>query len=111
MDKKFHDIDNKFNKSFKEVNDKMDNGFKKIKDKVDNGFKEINDKVDEESRKINNKLDVITNSNMAQILSAQTNNMKQMNQKLDKYIEKNEVEHKKFDYEISNLEMNLKFVR
>ena len=27
-----------------------------------------------------------------------------LNQKLDKYLEKNEVEHKKFEYQIANLE-------
>lgn len=48
---------------------------------------------------------------MAQMLLIQTNSIKEINQKLDKYIEKNEVEHKKFDYEISNLNVKLKFAR
>ena len=31
-----------------------------------------------------------------------------MNEKLDKYLDKNEVEHKKFEYEIANLEWKIK---
>lgn len=58
-----------------------------------------------------NSKKLITNSNMAQMLLIQTNSIKEINQKLDKYIEKNEVEHKKFDYEISNLNVKLKFAR
>ena len=67
---------------------------------MNDGFKELND-----------KLDILSNSNMAQILSVQTQNTKEINKKLDKYIEKNEVEHKKFDYEISDTKMKLKFAR
>jgi len=48
---------------------------------------------------------------MAQMLLNQTKSMKDMNQKLDKYTQKNEVEHKKFDYEISDLNMKLKYAR
>ena len=32
-------------------------------------------------------------------------------QKIDKYIEKNETEHKKFDYEIADTRMKIKFAR
>lgn len=67
---------------------------------MNDGFKELND-----------KLDILSNSNMARILSVQTQNTKEINKKLDKYIEKNEVEHKKFDYEISDTKMKLKFAR
>ena len=34
-----------------------------------------------------------------------------MNEKLDKYITQNEIEHKKFDYEIAETKMKLKFAR
>ena len=78
----------------------MNTGFKEINEKMNDGFKELND-----------KLDILSNSNMAQILSVQTQNTKEINKKLDKYIEKNEVEHKKFDYEISDTKMKLKFAR
>ena len=50
-------------------------------------------------------------SNIAQILIAQTKNTKELNEKIDKYIEKNETEHKKFDYEIADTRMKIKFAR
>ena len=46
-----------------------------------------------------------------QILSVQTQNTKEINKKLDKYIEKNETEHKRFDYEIADTRMKIKFAR
>ena len=88
------------NKGFKETNDKMNKGFKETNDKMDKGFEEVN-----------NKLDIVVNSNIAQILVAQTKNTKELNEKIDKYIEKNETEHKKFDYEIADTRIKLKFAR
>ena len=88
------------NKGFKEINDKMNKGFKETNDKMDKGFEEVN-----------NKLDIVVNSNIAQILVAQTKNTKELNEKIDKYIEKNETEHKKFDYEIADTRIKLKFAR
>ena len=100
MNKRFKEFDDKMNKGFKEVNDKMNKGFREINNKMDNGFAEVN-----------NKLDVLANSNMAQILISQTQSTKEINEKLDKYIAKNEIEHKKFDYEIADTKMKLKFAR
>ena len=95
------------NKGFKEVNDKMNKGFKEVNDKI----KETNDKMDKGFEQVNNKLDIVVNSNIAQILIAQTKNTKELNEKIDKYIEKNETEHKKFDYEIADTRMKIKFAR
>ena len=67
--------------------------------------------MDKGFAEVNNKLDILTNSNMAQILMSQNQSTKEMNEKLDKYITQNETEHKKFDYEIAETKMKLKFAR
>ena len=67
--------------------------------------------MDKGFAEVNNKLDILTNSNMAQILMSQNQSTKEMNEKLDKYITQNEIEHKKFDYEIAETKMKLKFAR
>ena len=92
IDKRFDKVD----KKFIDFNDKMNEGFSRM----DKGFAEVN-----------NKLDILTNSNMAQILMSQNQSTKEMNEKLDKYITQNEIEHKKFDYEIAETKMKLKFAR
>ena len=106
LDQRFNKIDEKFDK-MDERFDKMDEKF----DKMDKGFREINDKVDKGFEDINNSLDVLTNSNLAQILNAQTRNTKEITDKLDRYIVKNERDHKKFEYEIADTKMKLKFAR
>ena len=103
MDERFDKMDERF--------DKMDKGFKEFNDKMNKGFREINDKVDKGFEDINNRLDVLTNSNLAQILNAQTRNTKEITDKLDRYIVKNERDHKKFDYEIADTRMKIKFAR
>ena len=124
IDEKFDKIDEKFDKIDERLDkmderfdkmderlDKMDKGFKEFNDKMNKGFREINDKVDKGFEDINNRLDVLTNSNLAQILNAQTRNTKEITDKLDRYIVKNERDHKKFDYEIADTKMKLKFAR
>ena len=117
LDQRFNKIDQKFDKmderfdKMDEKFDKMDKGFKEVNDRMDKGFREINDKVDKGFEDINNRLDVLTNSNLAQILNAQTRNTKEITDKLDRYIVKNERDHKKFDYEIADTKMKLKFAR
>ena len=110
IDEKFDKIDERFDKMDERL-DKMDKGFKEFNDKMNKGFREINDKVDKGFEDINNRLDVLTNSNLAQILNAQTRNTKEITDKLDRYIVKNERDHKKFDYEIADTKMKLKFAR
>ena len=49
--------------------------------------------------------------NMTSMIKLQMETMQEIrktNQKLDKYLDKNEVEHKKFEYEIANLEWKSK---
>ena len=110
IDQKFDKMDERFDKMDERL-DKMDKGFKEFNDKMNKGFREINDKVDKGFEDINNRLDVLTNSNLAQILNAQTRNTKEITDKLDRYIVKNERDHKKFDYEIADTKMKLKFAR
>ena len=110
MDKRLDKMDERFDKMDERL-DKMDKGFKEFNDKMNKGFREINDKVDKGFEDINNRLDVLTNSNLAQILNAQTRNTKEITDKLDRYIVKNERDHKKFDYEIADTKMKLKFAR
>lgn len=43
--------------------------------------------------------------------TAFSNQLKETNEKLEQYLEKNEVEHKRFEYEIANLEWKSKMVR
>ena len=110
IDERFDKMDERFDKMDERL-DKMDKGFKEFNDKMNKGFRKINDKVDKGFEDINNRLDVLTNSNLAQILNAQTRNTKEITDKLDRYIVKNERDHKKFDYEIADTKMKLKFAR
>lgn len=53
-------------------------------------------------------------TNMTILINQQTEfskQLKQTNEKLDKYLQKNEVDHKKFEYEIAELEWKTKMVR
>ena len=52
---------------------------------------------------------MIANSNIAHILYELTRINTDINKKLDTAIEENQVEHKKFEYEISKLNMESKF--
>ena len=117
IDEKFDKIDERFDKMDERLDkmderlDRMDKEFKEVNDKMDKGFKEINDKVDKGFEDVNNRLDVLTNSNLAQILKTQTQSAKEITEKLDKYIVQNERDHKKFDYEIADIKMKLRFAR
>ena len=57
-------------------------------------------------KKLNDKLDGVTNSNIAQILSNQTKFQNEVNKK-NKY---NELEHKKFDCRITELELKKRYL-
>ena len=73
LDERFNKIDEKF--------EKIDQRFDKVEKRMNTGFKEINDRMNDGFKEINNKLDILTNSNMAQILSIQTQNTKEINKK------------------------------
>ena len=82
-------------------------------DKVDKSF----ENVDKQLKKSDNKLEITTNSNLAQILVEQAREHKEQEkfskeliEKIDSYMMKNEVEHKKFEYKIADIEMKQKIV-
>lgn len=83
-------------------------------DNLENEVKEIKSQVTEiqgnvqEIRKDIHKIETV---NMTILITEQASVREELkeaerriNQKMDKYLEKNEVEHKKFEYEIANLE-------
>lgn len=81
-----------------------------IKEKVDqiDAIKEkvgqidgIKQKVDE----LQEKMDIMTNVNLAKILEHQVETRKELNDKLDRFILQNNLEHKQFAYQIAQLEM------
>ena len=72
--------------------------------------------MDQRFARIENKLDIMTNTNMAQILSKLTETKEEVartkeeiTNKLDKHIEKNEFEHKRFDYKLAEMELKYKY--
>ena len=96
-------LENKFTKSINELDKKIDNRF----DKVGKQVQELKIGMDENFKKINDKLDGVTNSNIAQILSNQTN----FKNKINKENTYNKLEHKKFDCRITELELQEKYHR
>lgn len=88
-------------KEFKNVNIRLDN----VEKRLDNVEMEVQ-KMKVNLEKVNDKLDNVTNSNLAQILFNQTKNQKEINNKMTY----NELEHKKFDCRITELELQKKLV-
>ena len=79
---------------------------------MEEGFK----KMDERFARIEDKLDIVTNTNLAQILNKLTetkaevtDTKEELTKKLDKNIEKNEFEHKRFDYKLAEMELKYKY--
>lgn len=111
--KKVNQIDEKMNIEF----DSIEKQFAKINDKfdgIDGQFAKNNvkfDSIDDQFAKINDKLNIMSNINMAKILEHQVETRKELNEKIDKLILQNNVEHKKFAYQIAQLEMNEGFTK
>ena len=85
-----------------------------IKKKVNQIDEKMNvkfDSIDDQFAKINDKLNIMSNINMAKILEHQVETRKELNEKIDKLILQNNVEHKKFAYQIAQLEMNEGFTK
>ena len=55
---------------------------------------------------VNKRFDIV-NNNIAKILTVQNKMFEELSSKLDKHIQVNNVEHKKFDYEIASIKMAL----
>ena len=97
----------------------MKSEFAKVYKAMQDGF----DKMDQRFARIEDKLDIMTNTNLAQILNKLTETKeevaktkkevtesnKEITNKLNKHIEKNEFEHKKFDYKLAEMELKYKY--
>ncbi len=99
--------------NLKPIINKIENKVDKLDNKVDN----IEDKVDKleiEVKEIKGEMHTIQDINMTSLIKLQMQTIqeiKKTNQKLDKYIQKNEVEHKKFEYQIADLEWKSKITK
>ena len=115
-DKKFKDMETKIDQRFKDMEDNIDQRSKESEEKTDKKFKDLEDKMDQNFKRVEDKLDVVTNTNMAQILTtlnetrAELTEVKEgITEKLGEYIEKNEFEHKTFDCRLADLEIKYKY--
>ena len=86
--------------------DLIDDMKKKI-DLIDDMKKKFDKKFDE----INSKLNIMSNINIPKILEYQVETRKELNEKIDKLILQNNLEHKQFAYQIAKLEMNEGFTK
>ena len=82
--------------------DKLNKRVDVLEDKV----KVIDEKFDKKFDEINSKLNIISNINIPKILEHQVETRKELNEKIDKLILQNNLEHKQFAYQIAKLEMN-----
>lgn len=113
---RFNESEEKTDKKFKDMEVKIDQRFKEAEEKTDKKFKDLEDKMDQNFKRVEDKLDVVTNTNMAQILTTLnetraelTETKEEITTKLDEYIEKNEFEHKTFDCRLADLEIKYKY--
>lgn len=97
MDQKINDLDKKMDQKINGLDKKMNKKFNNLETQMTDLRNDMNNNFE----KINNKLDGVTNSNLAQIL---TNQIKFQN-KINSQIRYNELEHKKLDCRISELEL------
>ena len=55
--------------------------------------------------RLEDKIDIVSNVNVARILNEQTQMRMELNKKIDTLILKNELDHKRIDYKIAELNM------
>ena len=113
---RFNESEEKTDKKFKDMETKIDQRFKESEEKTDKKFKDLEDKMNQNFKRVEDKLDVVTNTNMAQILTTLnetrvelTEAKEEITAKLDEHIEKNEFEHKTFDCRLADLEIKYKY--
>ena len=113
---RFNESEEKTDKKFKDMEVKIDQRFKETEEKTDKKFKGLEDKMDQNFKRVEDKLDIVTNTNIAQILTTLnetraelTETKEEITAKLDEYIEKNEFEHKTFDCRLADLEIKYKY--
>ena len=105
FNERFNSLESEFNERFNSLESKFNERFNSLESKFNERF----DKVEARFEGIENKLDVITNVNLAQILNEQTRTRIELNKKLDNYIAKNELEHKKIEYALTNANIDIKY--
>lgn len=84
----------------KELNKKIDKVEENLNARIDIVEEKLNGRMDS----IENKMDIMANVNIARILENQIEMRKELNNKIDHYILQNNLEHKKFAYQIARLE-------
>ena len=77
--------------------DKLNKRVDVLEDKV----KVIDEKFDKKFDEINSKLNIMSNINIPKILEYQVETRKELNEKIDKLILQNNLEHKQFAYQIA----------
>lgn len=87
--------------------DKLNKRVDVLEDKV----KVIDEKFDKKFDEIDSKLNIMSNINIPKILEHQVETRKELNEKNDKLILQNNLEHKQFAYQIAKLEMNEGFTK
>ncbi len=87
--------------------DKLNKRVDVLEDKV----KVIDEKFDKKFDEIDSKLNIMSNINIPKILEYQVETRKELNEKIDKLILQNNLEHKQFAYQIAKLEMNEGFTK
>ena len=87
--------------------DKLNKRVDVLEDKV----KVIDEKFDKKFDEIDSKLNIMYNINIPKILEYQVETRKELNEKIDKLILQNNLEHKQFAYQIAKLEMNEGFTK
>ena len=103
IDKVEKSLNAKIDKVEKRLDAKIDNVEKCLNAKVDNVKTELNEKFDSVNGRLDrleNKVDIMANVNVAKILEQQTQMRQELNNKIDQYMLQNNLEHKKFDYQI-----------
>lgn len=87
--------------------DKLNKRVDVLEDKV----KVIDEKFDKKFDEMDSKLNIMSNINIPKILEHQVETRKELNEKIDKLILQNNLEHKQFAYQIAKLEMNEGFTK
>lgn len=90
--------------TLEEVYEKLSAQIKGVDESLSTQIKEVDERLSREIQKTNDRLDM-TNLNIAKILEQQVETRKELNEKMDRFIAQNNVEHKQFAYQIAQLEM------
>ncbi len=116
---KFIAMEEKFEARFAAMEERID----KMEEKFEAKFTDMERRFDvrftnmeERFGKVEDKLNITTNANIAQILNTVTETKEELtqfkveiNNKLDKYIEKNEREHKQFELKLAETKSEYKY--